>query len=156
MRCRSFFQFRDPRVLGSQDSSRDPVPGSQHPGIPGSPGSQDPGTIVDGNNFASKFKPKYKEIAGKHICKIKISGLFFSKMSESVRMHPNAPRRMQMHPNVSAQVQTGRNRSGHARKLRKTCEEIETLREIVENVRETCKMISVTRFAEFLPGRYRV
>ena len=66
------------------------------------------------------------------------------KFSESVRTHPNAPRRIRMHPNVSEHVQTGPNRSEHVRKLRKTCENIEQLRENVEIFRETCEIFSVT------------
>ena len=71
----------------------------------------------------------------------------FPKFSESVRTHPNTPRRIRMHTNVSEQVQTGSNRSKHVCKLRKTCENIEKLRENVEKYRETRESFSVNSTA---------
>ena len=71
----------------------------------------------------------------------------FSKNCENFRKRPNASERAQTHPNASKRIHTGPNGSKQvwARpKLRKTCENIENLRKIVEKFRETCEIISVT------------
>ena len=57
---------------------------------------------------------------------------------------PNASERIQMHPNASECIQAHPNRSKQFRKPRKTWENVEQLREIVEILCEPCETISVT------------
>ena len=83
---------------------------------------------VDGRNFASKFKPKYKEIQCKNLSKDANNHdcqRIVSKISKIFRKRPNASERAQTHPNASERIRTGPNRSEHVRKLRKTCENVE-------------------------------
>ena len=60
----------------------------------------------------------------------------FQKISERVRVLPNASRRVQTHPNASERVRAGPSNSENLEKLAKTCENFEKLRKNFENFRE--------------------